>query len=327
MESTKSTNQTIQFLQLKPNSDNNIISRSLEIIHKLLSNNSFYPTSDDLEDLIIDFDDHIKYHHISDPIKFVNNFFQNQVPTQDSSQEPTQDSSQEPTQDNKYYDILSYNYSDNKYNLMLVNNQINNPSYLKNLKENEQKKLFNLLGSSITKYYTNSEAIFGDVFFINIDKKYYDTLLKIDSTNYISDKKLNEYNINQIYSNVSIFNLFEYWASTYYVKIYENTRKQFVFYSREYLNNFLKNIKKNNMNIINNNIIKIKYESIELYVKYDESLPGSHNNILNMISKEQSDNQSLSDDVNNYYFSNITELDIKLILEEKTICINNLQIS
>ena len=207
---------------------------------------------------------------------------------------------------------------------MLVNNQINNPSYLKNLKENEQKKLFNLLGSSITKYYTNSEAIFGDVFFINIDKKYYDTLLNIDTTDCISNKKLNEYNINQIYSNVSIFNLFEYWASTYYVKIYENTCKQFVFYSREYLNNFLKNIKKNNMNIVNNNIIKIKYELLELYVKYDESLPGSHNNILNMISKEQSDNQSLSDDVNNYYFSNITELDIKLILEKTSICINNL---
>jgi hypothetical protein len=136
--------------------------------------------------------------------------------------------------------------------------------------------------------------------------------------------KLNEYNINQIYSNVSIFNLFEYWASTHYVKIYENTCKKIVYYSREFLNNFLKNITKNDMNIINNNIIKIKYEQVELYVKKDEPLPGSHNNILNIINREKLDNELQNDDVNNYYLSNITELDIKLILEQTSYCINNL---
>jgi hypothetical protein len=308
MESTNSNpkNNPINFLQLKPNSDNNIISRSLEIMHKLLSNNSFYSTSDDLEDLIIDIDDHIKCHNLTDPITFINNFFKNQNNNQSHNQSHNQNE--------KYYDILSYNCSDNKYNLMLINNQINNPSYLKNLKDTEQKKLFNLLGSSITKYYTNSEAIFGDVFFINIDKKYYDTLLKIDSAE----------NINQIYSNVSVFNLFEYWASTSYIKIYENTCKKFVYYSREYFNNFLKNITKNNMNILDNNIIKIKYEQVELYTKYDESLPNSHNYILNMINKETLDSESQIEDVNNYYFTNIKEVDIKLILNSPSICNNTL---
>jgi len=313
----------ISFLQLKPNSDKNINSICTETIQKLLSADKFNIRSDEIDDLIIDLDNHFVKHTKDDPIKFINDFFKNQF---DSVSNPGSNpgsnsgsNSVSDTESNKqYYDIISYNYFDNKYNLMLVNNQINS-SYVKNLHHSDQQKYFNLLASSLVQYYTNSQAVFGDVFLISIDKKYYDTLLEIGNIHKIQDdevktkildsldKKLSQ--IDQIYYSMSLFNYLESFALTTFVKIYEHTTKQYVYYSREYLDNFFKNIP--NKTMLKNKVIKVNYEKIELYLKYDDPLPGSHYYVINMINEESQQNDSS----NEYNFINITQSDITTLLE------------
>jgi hypothetical protein len=310
--SNNSNIKLFSFLQLKPNSDKNINSILLELILKLLNSNDLQKKSPDVDDILSEINDNFINHTKDNPIKFINNFFKNQL--EDQSKNQLEDQSKNQLEDQlQYYNIMSYNCYEDKYNLMLVNNQINSSSYIKNLNDSERENHFNLLASLLIKYYTNSEAIFGDVFLISIDKNYYDILLEISNINNIQNenqqntlnKKLNL--IKNIYYDISPFNFLESYASITYVKIYEYTTKRFVYYSREYLNNFLKNI--SSKSFLHNQIIKINYEKIELYIKYNEPLPGSHYNVLDIISKDNTQ----YNEINEYNIVNITEFDISTL--------------
>jgi hypothetical protein len=296
----------ISFLQLKPNSDNNINSICLEIIQKSLLENNFNNKSEVIEDLIDKLDDHFISYKDNDPMRLINDFFRKQNTNTDDTA--------------NYYNIIQYNCSNNNYNLMLTNNQINSSPYLQGLSKDKQSSLFNSLASLLAKYYTNSGAIFGDVFFLNINKEYYDILSQLNEPNIEQKQKehlttiLNNFRISDIYNSVSMFNILEYCASVYYVKIYENTNKKCVYYSREYLNNFIKN-KDINIKLDDNNIINITYNGLDLYLKYSEPLPGSHNSVLNMIKTDYTQNtDDKQETFTDYYFVNISDEDIKKCL-------------
>ena len=131
-----------------------------------------------------------------------------------------------------------------------------------------------------------------------VDKIEDETLRK----NLINSMNENMQKITKIYKSMELFDFLESFGLIAFVKIYENTTKHFVYYSREFLNNFLKNGQKKN--IINDHIIQVNHDNVELFLKYEKPLPGSHNLVLEMISEESNDSS------NEYYLTNISQSDI-----------------
>ena len=307
-------NNLISFLQLKPNSNNHFNSICYEIILKLLNNDDLKLTSNDTEDLLSLVENDIIKHTCNEPITFINNFFKKQLNIKQSDDKEI----------GQLYNIMSYNSSNNKYDLLLSNKQFNSSQYITNLQDIDKQTYFNSLGSLLVKYYTNSEAIFGDVFLLSIDKKYYDILLKFGDIGDVCDEKQRKTlydslnrdlkQINIIYYDMTTFNYLVSFASISYVKIYEHTSKNFVYYSREYLDNFFPLVGGGGKNIstktfLKNQIIKINYEKIELYIKYDKPLPGSHYSVINMINNSNSSTELQ----NEFHIVNISHSDILTI--------------
>lgn len=315
----------IEFVQIKPNSNKDINNALLENLNKTLSNNLINPSNstwnDSIDDLSIDYEDIFINNKSNDPINFINNFFSdNKTDVDKTDIDNTID---------QYYDIISFdsNFSDKIY-LMLTDKNKNSS----NTNNDEKKKDFNLLASTLIKFHTNSIAIFGNVFIISINREYYNMLenfnkVKEDAikSNLNIDNIINEYTdkLNKyqyIYYNFKIKNLFESFANVYFIKVFGVTNREkkeynLSIYSRDLLENFLKNsnIKKYLFNE-SNSIIKISYETIDIYAKYSQFLPNSHYNILSLIqSEKKTDNIEKIIDIENVYFINLSDSDIKFI--------------
>lgn len=252
-------NNDITFIQIKPNSDKIINSKLIDSTQKLLNNNQLNAWNNDVEDLLDDITNYVKVIKTDSPIKYIVDFFKDQVTELNNL--------------NQYYDIIPFDVclKDNKYSIMLTNTIINTPSYIQKLSEDNQKKFFNLTASNLTKFYSNSKAIFGDVFIIKISKTYYDMFLK--GVN----------NTGDIYYDFKPFNLIESIASVYYVKIYSSQTNSLINYSREILDGFIRNQK---YNIILSNILEIQHQDMKLYIKFSDCLPDSCNYIMSMVGKQ-----------------------------------------
>ena len=313
----------MNFIEIKPNSDKNINNSLLESINKLLikttQNISSSEFAEEISDIYIDHNESIVCHKKDNMISFINNFFK----------------SDQTISNIQYYDIISFDYNYNKPNelyLMLINKNINSSAYLTNIDENERKKMFNLLASTLSKFHTNSHAIFGSCFIISINKNYYLDLENLDKliekqdktpndeylTNSIKkyNNKLNQLNkSNDIYYNFMASNLIESFANTSFVKIYSSDKKTYI-YSRDLLENFLKETNtKITMISEEKNIIKLTQDQINLinpttiYCKYTYPLPNSHYVILNMVNLNKSTNNN--DNINkNLYLTNLSNDDI-----------------
>jgi hypothetical protein len=327
-----SNTKLISFLQLKPNSDKNINSIINETVFKLLSTNDLSISSDKVDYLIIDIEDFFIKNKNTDPIKYVNDFFKQSIPS--SSDDMTIN-----------YDIISFDKTNtdsnqSKYHLMLINNKLNASTFVKNLSEDEQKKQFNLLASTLVSSYTNSLAIFGDVFLISINSEYYDLLLKIDEI----EKKLSEIeksdeieksaktdelsgtdklkaiisleldkknqklcSFKNIYYDYNLINYLESVGSVSYVKIYEKLSNKAVYYSRSDLQNFVSSTKHQAINSDKAYFIRIDHEQKEIYIKYDVPLPSSHHSVISMIDNQINSN---TNQFNSFYFVDLTKSDI-----------------
>jgi len=295
----------MHFLQIKPNSDKNIDSILNESILKILNSNQLMITQDSIADMSELIEDYCLEISKDDPILYINSFFANINKIENINE------------DHQFYDILAINKSDDKYNLLLINNHLNNNYVLNQLSNEERTSNFNLTASSLSQYYNNSNAIFGDVFLISINSSYYNLLEKITSVkNDADDKniseeliessiskiytKLNSY--NTIYYNYRLIDLFKTMADIYYINIYVQPLNKTMLYSRGILNNYIQN---NKPKIITDQLIQITYNDLILYIKITDILPNSHNHIVIMIKNES----------DNYYLCNITNNDIELLLK------------
>jgi hypothetical protein len=292
---TIQNNNFISFLQLVPNSDKNIIDILENQTLQILNQNQMFNYSDSIDDLTIEINNYFKIYKNKNPINEINQYFENNDLSQIKS---------------KYYDIITFDQSDDLYHLMLIDININSIAYLNNLTIDQKQNKFNLIASNLVKYHSNSIAIFGDVFLISINKCYYDLLLKSDEVISKSNlTKLEQFNtIQMIYSNYNLFNFIKSFANIFYVKIFIQPTNVFVHYSRNILHNFIQN---NIYEIIMLNIIKIKYQDIILYIKYIDELPNSHHSIVNMIQKQD----ILNNILNNYYLIDLINTDINFLKE------------
>ena len=286
------------FIKIKPNSDKYIDCVLFDNILKILNINNFNLPQESTLDMIDLAEDYITEINVDDPIEYINSYYA----SINNSESNTQ-----------YYDILTINKTDDKYNLLLVNSYLNIPSMLSELSDSYREINFNLIASSISQYYNNSVAIFGDVFIININSKYFNVLEQINDLKQKEDHKIDEVSnlelilskYKTVYYDYKYYDLFSSMASIYYIHIYVKPLNKKMIYGRGILNNLIK--KQNTdkkLNIINLNIIQIEYNNMMLFIKIDEILPNSQNHI-NLIVGDTSDN---------YYLTNILNNDIELLL-------------
>ena len=167
----------IQFIHIKPNNDKNINNGLLESLNKILNSSissSISEFNDSINDLYLDYSESFNEYKSNDPVNFIDNFFKALHPDIDVNQVIT------------FYDIFTYdlNQDKDKLYLMLIDKNKNCAGFIDQKDDIYRKKEFNLLGSTLLKYHTNSIAIFGDVFILSINKEYYlalETLDKIKS--------------------------------------------------------------------------------------------------------------------------------------------------
>jgi len=270
----------IKFLQIKPNSDNNISNLLKEKCHKIASTDNFDDISDLKDDVIELFDDIIINHSNNDPILMINSFFAS-INGRDISEQN--------------YDTLIFNKTNNKYNIILVNTLYN--STKNNLSDTERTEQFNLLASILIQSTTNNNVIFGDAFIININCSFYDSLLnqKTDNENYVN-----------IYYNYTINDLINSYTDVLYVRIFvksiNGSNNNFIIYNREILDKFLQT---SEIIQVGNDIIKITHNDKYLFIKTTDFLPNSHNSIMTMINDEVNNN--------NFYLTNLLNDDYEIL--------------
>lgn len=334
--------EAVQFIEIKPNNDKNINNSLLESINKLLTmsinNKSVGAWNDSIDDIYLDHNDSIIEHNKPDPINYINSIFkknQNNNSNADSNINTNVDADVE--SNILYYDIISLDVNENKIlNIMLIDKTINSTSYISSVDDSYRKNNFNLIASTLSKYSTNSSAVFGSTFILSINLPYYNILDKIDKIKEeqenreangqnVSDeqfnismneliekytKQLNE--LSEIYYNFTSRHLIESFCNVCFVKIYAETnnctQKNIYIYSRDLLENFVNNAKQIDI-IKSNSIIKLLHENTIIYVKYSNPLPNSHYAVINMINN----NETTKSDKNhktNLYFINLTNSDI-----------------
>jgi hypothetical protein len=322
----------MNFVEIKPNSNKDINNSLLESINKLLikttQNISSSEFADEICDIYMDHNESIVCHKKDNIISFINNFFKsNHTSSSENEANPN-------TSNIQYYDIISFDYNSNKPDelyLMLIDKNINSSAYLTNIDENERKKIFNLLASTLSKYHTNSNAIFGSCFIISINKNYYMDLENLDKLIEQQNKtpddqylmntiekynnKLNQLNkSNDVYYNFTSSKLIESFANVSYIKIYSSDKNSYI-YSRDLLENFLKDTN-TKITVISEEkkIIKLTQNhmnQITIYCKYTNPLPNSHYVILNMVNLNTSTNYNVDNSNDkNLYLTNLSNNDI-----------------
>jgi len=300
----------MQFIEIKPNNNKNINDSLLETINKLLASNTTNNNLDDeFEDIYVDHNDYFIEHTHDDPINYINDFFC--------------------FTEHKHlinYDIMSFDFDrlNNRIHLMLSDKNKNSTTFINSIDDNYRKENFNLLASTLTKYYTNSSALFGSVFIISINCSYY-TLLDEIQQKHEQLHKLNCENIEEliepltkqlnsfteIYYSFNSKKIIESFMNVCFVKIFAN--KTIYIYARDILENFIKNdIVKFEIFNTEHSIIKLTYEAKIIYVKYMTPLINSHRKILNIINYSVDTN--LDNKLDNIYFINLSNLDIEFLL-------------
>ena len=295
----------------------------MESLNKLLNTSindkSISKWNDSIDDIYLDHNDAVYEHNKPDPINYINNFFKQH---QNSDKTEIDDNIQ-------FYDIISFDLNENnKLNIMLINKTINSSSYISSIDDKFRQNNFNLLGSTLGKYFTNSVAIFGSVFILSINLQYYTLLDQIDKIKEEQEKNTTDYNDNieintlvekytkqlneftEIYYNFTPKQLIESFCNVCFVKIYAETKnsKNIFIYARDLIENFANNSKQINF-IKSNSIAKLLYEDTIIYVKYTTPLPNSHYAILNMLNNNES-TKTCENSKNNLYFTNLMDSDI-----------------
>ena len=270
----------IEFLEIKSNNNNNIINYLIETINKALTNNNLNQKI--IDDIEFELQDIIIKHNIQDPITYINDFYKKNYSDIDF------------THNDNFYDFISYDYYNDKINLLFVDKLLNSTDYINKLDNEHHKLYFNLLGSVMNKYNNNSNAIFGHIFILSIDKQFYEQIYKENNYEFT----------NNIYYSFNIFNFVKSIVNIFFVKIYvkknyiDNNDNNIYYYSREILNNYIKNT---NKEILQDKYIKCPHEDLYLYIKYEDPILNSQFYILNSI------------DNSNYYLISLNNEDIDII--------------
>lgn len=271
----------ISFIHIKPNSNKDNFNQLNELTLKLANSNNSSLIDEELENINDIFEDVIIEKSELDPITYINSFYSDN--------------------NNKNYDIMSYDISNDKYYLLIYNSLLNSTAYLSSLDDDKRKKEFNLVASNLIRYYDSSNAIFGDVFILSIDKSYYDLLLNLDRNRDI-ELLLNKY--NKIYYDFKLYEFITSYINVNYVKLYAKPLNNTYIYPRDIIKALA-----DKYELIENNIIKILYDNLELYVKVSNPLPNSYYQIMDNIPEYKT-----SDD---FHITNITEEDILFLLGNK----------
>ena len=217
---------------------------------------------------------------------------------------------------------IDSNNDKNIYYLLLTDRIMNSSGYMDKKTPTEQKNNFNLIASTLSKYYTNNGVIFGDVFLTVIDKDYYNLLLKIDQLNEKNQdttvlvKQLEQ--MSKVYNSVKPFDFIQSYGNVHYLRIFTMPDKKIHIYRREIIDSYL-NTPTAHSEFLEpkSNILKLSFESMFIYTKYTNSLPNSHSNIVDMINNEQSSANNSSDFnlYNNLYLANLSDDDINIIIK------------
>jgi hypothetical protein len=275
---------TFNFIRIKPNFDQSLINKFNDSVIKILDDDKFNRWNESVQDLISEFDQYVISVKSDDPGNCIAEFYKSQI---DDKYKITQ-----------YYDIVPFDVKNNYYTIMLTNVLYNDSTYLQQINEESRKNNFNLIASNMTRFYNNSSAIFGDVFIIKMSKEYYHLLF---------EKEI-EYS-DKIYDNFNNFDLVETFTNLNQVKIYAKPMNKIMYHPRDILNKY---IKENGYEIICDDIIKIKHQALEIYIKVTEPLPNGCDYVMSM--SNSSDNK-----IKLYYCINIEQCDV---LKIQQICSN-----
>jgi hypothetical protein len=275
----------ITFVQLNCNKniDSNlkISNEFIEPLNKYITSNSLSDEHiEDLTEYLID-NNFIKILKKDDPIMYINDYFKG-----DSKD------------DNIYYNIYSYDYSSDlsKIYLILADKNKMCITMTKDIDYNS----FNQLGSILLKYHTNSNAIFGDIFLVSIDSKYYKSLCEKEKDEE-TEKKKEKIEYMKLYHDFNTETLIRSYKSIYFINIFVEPNRYEYPYDRSIIDNLIKTTK---YEIVDGNIIKVKYENLTIYTKFTDPLFESSIMISNMAGGS-----------NDYHLINIDEDDIKKIIK------------
>jgi len=262
------------FVQIKPCNSKELNDFLLEKAHKLASPSEYEYHYSIKNDMINELNNIIIIHNLDDPIKYINLYFE-----------------QKNVNLEQKYNILAYDINLDIYYIMFVDILYNNSNFLSSLNDEERNSNFNIIASNLAKHYNNSLAIFGDVFIIGINKKYYDN----DGEN---NNKMEIYDFTKD-------NLIDSFTNINFVKILIKPNNNIIAYNRDILNSYIEN---NKYELLENNIIKCNHNNIIIYIKFCETLKDSFKNIL----------YSMPDSIkskDNIYLINLLDNDIDFLLK------------
>lgn len=271
----------ITFVQLNCNKNINpnlkISNEFIEPLNKYITSNSL--SDEHIEDLTEYLTDNsfINILKKDDPIAYINYYFKGDC-----------------TDENIYYNIYSYDYSLDLSKTYLILADKNKMCITMTKKEIDYS-CFNQLGSILLKYHTNSNAVFGDIFLLSIDSKYYKSLCEKDE----DEKEKIVY--EKLYYDFNAETLIRSYKSIYFVNIFVEPNRYSYPYDRSIIDNLIKTTK---YEIVDGNIIKVKYENLMIYTKFTDPLFESSIMISNMAGGS-----------NDYHLINIDNNDIKKIIE------------
>lgn len=272
----------ITFIQLNCNKNINsnlkISNEFIEPLNKYITSNSLSDEHiEDLTEYLID-NSFIKVLKKDDPITYINDYFKGDC-----------------KDDNIYYNIYSYDYSSDLSKTYLILADKNKMCITMTKKEIDYDS-FNQLGSILLKYHTNSNAIFGDIFLLSIDSKYYKSLCEDENK-----KEKNKTEYKKLYYDFNPETLIRSYKNIYFVNIFVEPNKYEYPYDRSIIDNLIKTTK---YEIVDENIIKVKYENLTIYTKFTDPLYESGVMISNMSGCH-----------NDYHLVNIDENDIQKIIK------------
>jgi hypothetical protein len=303
----------VKFIEIKQNSDKNFNNLIQEKITQLALKDELYVWDDDISDFIDELKSNDLINMIDcDAIQYIESYFSHLTNTENTD-ETLQVSS---------YEIIIIDKVDiettiPKYNLMLIDKNLNSSSNVLSMTELKRKQKFNLIASEMSKYTTNSNIIFGDVFILQISATYYDNALLCQL---LQKEVITNIESNITYFDYDFLNIIKSLINVNFVKIYEKTVDKIIPYSRNILESFIKSYKHDI--ILHDDILELNYENKIIFIKTTAFLPNSHSHIQQMIGSNVAINSSDSifatdtrsdkfQTLNKYYLYNLTNDEIK----------------
>lgn len=268
----------IEFLEIKPNNNKDIIDFIMENISNRLAK-SINIDETLLFDIELETNNIVYLHKNHNPVNFINNYFKNDNFTLITTTNNNDD--------NIYYDIIAYDYYNDKVNIILINKLLNSSNYIKDLTEKDLDLSLNLLASLLSKFNNNNTVLLGSVFILTIDKKFYEQLYDVKSYKSLYD----------LYYSFNLYNLVKSIINVYFIKIYAKPKNNVFYYTRDILDNCIKTYKCE----IKDKYIKCFYKDLILYIKYVDPLIDSYYSIMKNVND------------NCYYLVSLNNIDIKII--------------